>query len=586
MTIPAPIPELRAGHPDQGVPSACEDRIPPPLREAMRRQGFTELTAVQRAVLETLADGRDLLISSQTGSGKTVALGISMAHELIAAGPSRRGTGPSVLVITPTRELAMQVQRELGWLYAGVAGISVTVVTGGTSILNERRQLQRGPRIVVGTPGRMLDHIRNRALDCAQVTEVVLDEADQMLDMGFREELEGIIDVTPSTRRTHLVSATFPPGILKLAERFQRDPVHIEGTRLGEANQDIEHVAHVVREEDRYAALVNLLLLTGEQRTLVFVNTRAAAAEIAQSLFSDGFAAMPLSGELAQAQRTRTLDAFRTGSVKVLVATDVAARGLDIPDVATVVHAGPPEDADAYVHRSGRTGRAGRKGRCVMLVTPRSRRFVERVLNETRIEVDWREVPTAEVVRRQLAGEERQRLAAAIDGSQGVGLEQVAQAEELLAQRDPVEVIAALLATIRPKGVREPMELQPVHSRDGREKPRFERSSFEKSRNKQGFGKPGPGRTGQRSRGGEFTRFQVNWGFRNGANPSRLVATICRRGDVSSKLIGTIDIDSHRSTFEIASNAARDFEKKAKRPDTRDPKMWIKRLVGGPRQLN
>jgi len=541
----------------------------------MRRQGFTELTSVQRTVLETLVEGRDLLISSQTGSGKTVAIGFALADELIAAGPGRRGAGPSVVIITPTRELAAQVQRELGWLFADVQGVSVAVVTGGTSIATERRQLARGPRVVVGTPGRMLDHIKKGALDCQRVCAVVLDEADQMLDMGFREELEGIIEVTPHERRTHLVSATFPAGIRRLAERYQRDPLHIEGTRLGAANLDIAHVAHVVREQDRYAALVNLLLLTGDKRTLVFVNTRAAAAEVAESLFSDGFSAQPLSGELAQSQRTRTLAAFRSGSVKVLVATDVASRGLDIPDVGTVVHAGPPEDSEAYVHRSGRTGRAGRKGRCVLLVTPRSRRFVQRILNEARVDAHWCDIPTAAQVRQQLAAGERERVAEVIDDRTEIGPEHVAHAEELLLGRDPVDVIAALLTTLRPRGTREPMEVQAAHNQDWRDKPRYDKSRLPKKHNgNKPYGKAHPG---------DYNAFQINCGFRNGANPSRLLAMICRRGQITNKMIGAIHVEAHRSTFEITRGAARSFEQKATRPDTRDPKIRIKRLGGGPR---
>ena len=596
MIIAAPIPDahlqapegsdFESGGSQHGRPEleeeSSEARIPAPLREAMAAKGYTELTAVQTAVVESLFDGRDLLISSQTGSGKTVALGISMADELIAAGAKPRGAGPKVLVITPTRELAGQVQRELGWLYAGVHGVSVTVVTGGTNVGVERRALARSPRVVVGTPGRMLDHIKSGKLDCSEVSQVVLDEADQMLDMGFRDELEGILETTPKERRTHLVSATFAPPIRKLAKRYQRDPLHIEGTRLGDVNQDIEHVAHLVREEDRYAALVNLLLLTGEKRTLVFVNTRAAAAEIANQLLGDGFAAQPLSGELAQVQRTRTLDAFRAGSVQVLVATDVAARGLDIPDVATVVHGGPPDDSEAFVHRSGRTGRAGRKGRCVLLVTPRSRRHVERLVYDAGVEPQWRPLPTAEFVRAELAQEERARIGHAIERGEGVGLEHMAHAEELLGARDPVEVVAALLATVKPKGVREPMDVQPATQARRKDKREFdkggERYQGKPYRQESNRHQKGGGRPQGRFSSANFTPFKISIGFRQGATPARLVAMLCRRGGIPGKALGAIQIDAHMSTFEVARNVARGFETKALRTDPRDPKVRIKRL--------
>jgi len=553
-----------------------EERIPAPLREAMRLQGFEQLTAVQRAVLESNPEGQDLLISSQTGSGKTVALGLSMAEELIA--PAAEGSAdPSVLVITPTRELASQVQRELGWLYAGVRGVHVTVCTGGTSVPGERRQLRRGPRIVVGTPGRLLDHIKSGALDCGSLGTVVLDEADQMLDMGFRDELEGILEHAPAERRTHLVSATFPAAIRKLAERYQREPLHVQGTRLGDANRDIEHIACLVGEKDRYGALVNLLLLTGDKRVLVFVNTRAAAGDIAQALQGDGFSALPLSGELVQAQRTRTLESFRSGAVKVLVATDVAARGLDIPEVALVIHAGQPEDAEAYVHRSGRTGRAGKAGRCVTLATPRSRRFVERLMREAQVEVEWREVPTADTVRDELAARERERVASLIDDLEGVGTEHLELADELLAERDPRAVVARLLAAVRTRGVREPVEVQPPHLRRFEEKRREERSGPRGDFKKGGHQKGG---FAKRSRGpsrGDFVRFEVNLGFKRGATPARLVAMLCRRGKIQGKAIGAIDIQAGRSTFEIARGSAREFEALTSRRDKRDPQTRIRR---------
>ncbi|NNL65689.1 MAG: DEAD/DEAH box helicase, partial [Myxococcales bacterium] len=245
--------------------------VPEPLAGAMRRRGFETLTKVQSAVLAAASEGRDLRISSQTGSGKTVALGLALARHLEegVAGGKRRG--PSVLVLVPTRELAMQVKDELSWLFAGQRGFSVEVVMGGASIGLERRALAKRPPVVVATPGRALDHIRKGVLVCDDVAHVILDEADHMLDMGFREELEAIVEQLPAERRSHLVSATLPKAVRKLADRFQRDPLHIEGTRLGAANQDIAHTAHIVGPRDSYGALVNLLLLNEGGRCLVFV---------------------------------------------------------------------------------------------------------------------------------------------------------------------------------------------------------------------------------------------------------------------------------------------------------------------------
>jgi ATP-dependent RNA helicase DeaD len=231
--------------------------VPERLRSALKERGFDSLTAVQSAVLAAEVEERDLQISSQTGSGKTVALGFVLATPLEA---ERDGSGPDALIIVPTRELATQVCTELSWLLAGLPGVRTASVTGGTPVFRDRHMLSNKPRVLVGTPGRLLDHVTSGVLDLSGVRELVLDEADQMLDMGFREELEGILDKTPSTRRTHLVSATFPDGIRRLAARYQRDPFSIEGTRLGDANQDIVHEGHLVHSSDRYTALVNLLI--------------------------------------------------------------------------------------------------------------------------------------------------------------------------------------------------------------------------------------------------------------------------------------------------------------------------------------
>src|SRR5690606_4874663 len=299
--------------------------IPDVLREALKKKGFTSLTSVQRAVVDADTQAKDVRISSQTGSGKTVAVGLAIGRELLRVGSRKNQIDagmavdlrmPQVLLLTPTRELATQVKRELAWLFADVPDASVEVVTGGTSVVQERNSLARGPRVVVGTPGRVLDHLTRGGFKGDCVSQVILDEADQMFDMGFRDELEGILESMPKERRTHLVSATFSPEVRRIAERFQQNPVFLEGSPLGAANEDIEHVVHVVGVRHRYDALINVLLRADAMReegeigrTLIFTRTRADALEIAERLQRDGLRAEPLSGDLAQAQRTRTLSA-------------------------------------------------------------------------------------------------------------------------------------------------------------------------------------------------------------------------------------------------------------------------------------
>ncbi|QDU84670.1 ATP-dependent RNA helicase DeaD [Planctomycetes bacterium Pla163] len=601
---PEPVAETAAApeaepEPERTGPFA---RVPKVLVGALEGRGFDSLTLVQEAVLAPEAVGRDLKISSQTGSGKTVALGMVITQSLLTP-RTDDGRGPDALIIVPTRELAQQVREELHWLFANIDGAHVLVVTGGTPVHADRTRLKRGARILVGTPGRLLDHVSSGVLDLSAVRELVLDEADQMLDMGFREELEGILDGTPSDRRTHMVSATFPDGIRRLAERYQRDALELEGTRLGEANANIEHQGHLVRGEDRYNALVNLLLLGGEQRSLVFVERRAEALELAELLEGDGFSALPLSGELAQSQRERTLGAFRDGRANVLVATDVAARGLDVPEVALVVHMAPPIDGQIYTHRSGRTGRAGLSGRSVLFAHPSRRRKVARILGDAGVDLTWLPIPGAAEVRKVVQARETEalkaRIAESLTAEPDAG--RLEAADALLAEHDARTLVAALLARLEPSGraaARDVEVMRPVDDRraDGtrqRNTWREDRSSNQGERygNDRG-GSHGSRSDGPRHSGGErrprvsdmgTVRFFMNYGNNQGATPGRLLAIACRRGDVTGSDIGSIAIHPNASTFDVNADVAARFEEQAGRRDPRDPRIMIRRdRDGGP----
>ena len=438
-----------------------------PLRTNLLKRGYAELTRVQQAVLDHGLENVDLRITSETGSGKTVALGMVIAHRWQSE-PSAIAEGPRALVITPTRELAMQVQLELGWLFRGLPKAEVAVVTGGTNIIMERRQLARKPYVLVGTPGRLHDHIRSGALNCTSMTQVVLDEADQMLDMGFRDDLDAILTHTPEDRRTHLVSATFPPAVASLAARYQKQVHHVQGTQLGAANSDIEHVAHLMHPQQRFAALVNLLLLAQGERTLVFVRTRNDATMLAEQLSGEGFSALPLSGELPQAQRTRTLNAFRSGAIGALIATDVAARGLDVPNISSVVHFEPPTDPDIYTHRSGRTGRAGCVGRSIQFVPVQAHNRVRWLLKAARIEAKWLPVPSAQQVLKATRKASRRLLHERLTSDESGWTEHKEYAQRLLEEQDPVRLVATLLASTSNELPTQPREIAPVELRDDR----------------------------------------------------------------------------------------------------------------------
>ena len=535
-------------------PPPTFDDLSPAIRAALEGRGFTELTPVQEAVLDPALAGRDLRIFSQTGSGKTVAVGLAIAPDLARAATAAPVPSPAArpfaLVVAPTRELAAQIAAELGWLFAPAG---VVAVTGGQSYARELSALRRGPSLVVGTPGRLLDHLARRSLDPSSIGALVLDEADQMLDMGFREELDAILAQVPETRRTILLSATFPREVRRLADRCQKDPAVAAAEGAGEANVDIAHVAHLVLPEERDRALVNLLLTAPGERALVFVRTREGASELADRLMGAGLPARAIHGDLEQWERTRTLDAFRSGAVSTLVATDVAARGLDVPDVYHVIHADPPGDAEVFTHRSGRTGRAGKKGTSVVLVPPAMRERVRSMFRRAGVEAVWAPAPSAGEVLR--AADER--LAAELAAGEGPAPEPRLRllAERLLETMDPAELVSALLARAVHAGPCAPMEVTPILP----PAPRPERAPHTSP-------PPAPS---------SFAPFRINWGERHGADPRRLLALVCRRGGIRGNQVGAIRIGSTSSTFEVDAAAAADFGRAVKKPDARDPRIRI-----------
>src|SRR6202167_4522349 len=374
--------------------------VGPALASALAAKGYDTLTPVQEAVLDEALERRDLRITSQTGSGKTIAIGFAVRDLLDDlttqfGGPAR----PRVLILAPTRELAKQVADELGWLYAPLR-VRVVAVTGGAGYVDQKRALASNPAVVVATPGRLRDALERGRIDASTLAAVVLDEADSMLDLGFREDLEAILALLPKERRSHLVSATFSRDVVSLADRFQRDPVHVQGTRLGDANSDIEHVVHLVEPRQRVDALVNLLLADEDAKSLVFARTRADVARIAGELAEAGFVVRTMSGEMEQPERDRALNAFRQGGIQALVATDVAARGIDVRDIARVIQVEPPPDVATYTHRSGRTGRAGKQGTSVLFVAPSHYRTIARGLERAKIAHSVEPIPRPEAIQR------------------------------------------------------------------------------------------------------------------------------------------------------------------------------------------
>lgn len=503
-----------------------------PLAEALTARGYHDLTDVQTAVRTEEGRGRDLLVSSRTGSGKTVAYGLALSETLMEAeGALGWAAAPKALVIAPTRELALQVQRELEWLYAA-AKARVVACVGGMDPRREQRALAAGAHIVVGTPGRLRDHLERGQLDLSALKAVVLDEADEMLDLGFREELEALLDAAPAERRTLLFSATLPKPIMALARRYQRDAFRIAIGGAERGHGDIQYRAIAIAPNDVEHAVVNLLRFYEAGSALVFCSTREAVRRLHANLSERGFSAVALSGELTQNERANALQALRDRRARVCIATDVAARGIDIPDLELVIHAELPNDAQSLQHRSGRTGRAGRKGISAILVPYPRRRRAEGMFRTAGIPVEWRPAPTVEDIR----GKDQERLIAELRPDGEIEEDDLAVARVLLSGENPEVVVAALVRAQR-ASLPAPEDLatsvpEPVPMATDKPRPGFEDTVW----------------------------YSADIGRNRNAEARWMLPMICRRGHITKREIGAIRIFDRETRFEILRAAAAKFE--------------------------
>jgi ATP-dependent RNA helicase DeaD len=514
--------------------------VHPTLAKALSDRGYASLTPVQLAVVEPQARGRDLLVSARTGSGKTVAYGLVLAETLLDEGGVLPQPGaPSALVIAPTRELAMQVQRELQWLYAGAR---VASCVGGMDPRAERRALEAGCHIVVGTPGRLRDHLERGALQLDRLDVVILDEADEMLDLGFREELEEILDATPAERRTLLFSATLPRPIIAMAAHYQKDALRLVVGTTDEAHAEIDYRAIRIAPGEVELATVNVLRFFEPDAAIVFCATREAVRRLHANLVERGFSVVALSGELTQNERTHALQALRDRRAHVCVATDVAARGIDIPDLDLVIQADLPSNREVLQHRSGRTGRAGRKGVCVVLVPHPRRRRAEALFTTARIEATWQSAPSAEDIRAQ----DQLRVIAQVTLGEAAPDEDQELVRALLAQRTPEDIAAAYVRLAR---TRMPA---PEDLAESEPEPR----TFDRQPGPRGARPPEPLRAGFE----DAVWFRIDIGRNKNAEARWVLPMICRRGHVTKRDIGAIRVFERETRFQVAAEAVERFE--------------------------
>lgn len=524
--------------------------------------GYEEPTPIQREAIPPLLAGRDLLGQAATGTGKTAAFALPLLQR-IAQGVKHR---PAALILVPTRELAIQVG-EAVQRYGKELRLSVLAVYGGQAIGPQLHALKRGVDVVVATPGRALDHLRRHTLQLKHLQIVVLDEADEMLDMGFAEDLEAILDQTPKERQTALFSATMPPRIASIAHRHLKDPIEIkiakEPVKAGTAPR-VQQTAYAVLRPHKVAALVRVLDMAAPKSALVFCRTRLEVDELTAGLTARGYRAEAIHGGMSQGQRDRVMQAFRSGQTELLVATDVAARGLDIPTVSHVVNFDLPSAPEIYVHRIGRTGRAGREGAAITIVEPREQRLLRNIEQLTNAHIVVTPVPTVADLRAKRLERTKASIQAVLaDGD----LDQFkAVVASLADQGDLVAVAAAAvkLAHRAQGGEREEPDIPPIPSRLP-ELPRMGRRPPWETGGPSRGARAGEGqrhvfdRPGRPGRPANMARLYIGAGRAAGIRPGDLVGAIANEARVNAAVIGGIDVQDRFSLVEVPEDLARDI---------------------------
>ena len=519
-----------------------------PLLATLETLGYEEPTPIQREAIPPLLAGRDLLGQAATGTGKTAAFALPMLQRLSHAVRGR----PSALVLVPTRELAIQVG-EAVQRYGKELQMSVLPVYGGQAIGPQLHALKRGVDVVVATPGRALDHIRRGTLKLQEVRIVVLDEADEMLDMGFAEDLDAILVGTPKTKQTALFSATIPPRIRAIAHRHLQKPIEItiakEPVKAGTAPR-VQQTAYIVARPHRAAALARVIDVAGANSALVFCRTRLEVDEVTAMLTGRGHRAEAIHGGMSQGQRDRVMQAFKTGQTELLVATDVAARGLDIPQVSHVINYDLPSSAEIYVHRIGRTGRAGREGAAITILDPREQRLLRTIEQHTKARVTVLPIPSVA----DLRAKQLDRVQAAVEQVLRDGpLDAFKHLVERLSAYPQAEVAAAALKLlVRAQGGERQEQEIPVRPPEfGRPIPEARRSDGRGHGGSSGVGRPQQGK-----RTVEMSRVYIGAGREAGLRPGDLVGAIANEARVNSNIIGAIEIEQRFSIVDVPAAMA------------------------------
>ncbi len=534
---------------DSIVSSFQELNLPKPLLLALQEAGYESPTPIQAATIPHVMAGKDMIAQAQTGTGKTAAFALPLLAKI-----DTEQAYPQVLVLTPTRELALQVAEAFQTYGAHLKDIHILPIYGGQEYGRQIRQLKRGVHVVVGTPGRIMDHMRRGTLNLDGLKTLVLDEADEMLRMGFVDDVDWILQQTPAERQVALFSATMPAPIRRIAQQHLREPEEIKIKVKTSTAETIRQRYCLINPHAKLDALTRILEAEDFEATILFVRTKNATVELAEKLAARGYAAAPLNGDIPQHQRQRTVEQLKNGKLDVLVATDVAARGLDVQRISHVINYDIPLDTESYVHRIGRTGRAGRTGEAILFVTPREKRLLNAIERATKQKVELMKLPTTEVINHQRMARFKQRI------TDTLATEDVAFFRNLLQQYQEehdipaIDIAAALAKQLQGN---DPLILDKETRQDISPKTRVTLK-----------------RKSRRDPEVEMVSYRIEVGRNHGVKPGNIMGAITNEAGLEGRFIGRINIHEDFSTVDLPDGMPKEVFRTLK-------KTWV---VG--RQLN
>ena len=515
-----------------------------PLRKevhlAIEQTGYTTPTEIQSKIIPYMLDGRDVLAQSQTGSGKTAAFALPILSRI-----DMNKHKPQILVLAPTRELAIQVARSFETYAVGLPRLNVLSIYGGADYDSQFRKLKKGVHIIVGTPGRVIDHVNRGTLDLSDIQCLVLDEADEMLNMGFLEDVEFVLDKTPSKRQVALFSATMPAPIRNISKRYLNNPVKITVKRKTMTAESIQQRAVVVQPRDKVNVLTRFLEVEETDGVIVFTRTKDATVTVAEQLSRLGFSAVALNGDMPQKTRERTIENLKSGRLNILVATDVAARGLDVKRISHVFNFDFPEGSESYIHRVGRTGRAGRKGEAIIFLTRSQRGKLKLIERVTKKSIEIVSPPSTEAINQMRVKKFKQRITE-ITAEQDLTMFKTMLQEYAEESGKPMEMIAAAVAHIGQRGQPFLMKDRPKRSKEDRDDYREGGGGRRKGRREYGAAAEG------------MNRYRISVGHRDGVKPGNIVGAVANEAGIDGDFIGPIRIYDSYSTIDLPSDMPQD----------------------------